>query len=433
MVRIAVALRSPARFSLLALLAPVIHPLPAESAAVNVSAGAGSAFVAGQGGGVLTHGQTFQIDVLATRSSGNQWILQGSYERYGREAAIVTTIDSYDNGRLYTPIVVAGARSNALTMAAVELGLHRGRLEGVVRPHFEALAGASRTEQSPGPASSFRNDRRPDPGLAVASRTSDWAPALTLGAGLQILAPGRIGLTASAAARWSPARDLVGPLVPMRLGATWPVAPDAEPEVERPSRHTPRLRLSAGASALRDPARLRGETGPSLALAVETTVPVSRGLALSLEGEEVVRRKEVRGVIRQEVDDSGNLVDVYGKVPLSFTATAVTAGVRASKRFSRLGLDFRVGLGWGRTGGFGRTRTVVTGYTAVDNQLVAITETQDIGAGGAGSGLAYTATAAIEVGLQGPLGVFAETGALGLHLARDDVLVAPVRAGLVLR
>ena len=211
--RMAAVLRSAVVFWRLVLLALGTPALPAEAWAVNVSAGAGSAFVAGQGGGVLTHGQTFQIDVLATRSSGNQWILQGSYERYGREAAIVTTIDSYDNGRLYTPIVVAGARSNALTMAAVELGLHRGRLEGVVRPHFEALAGASRTEQSPGPASSFRNDRRPDPGLAVASRTSDWAPALTLGAGLQILAPGRIGLTASAAARWSPARDLVGPLV----------------------------------------------------------------------------------------------------------------------------------------------------------------------------------------------------------------------------
>jgi len=69
----------------------------------------------------------------------------------------------------------------------------------------------------------------------------------------------------------------------------------------------------------------------------------------------------------------------------------------------------------------------------VNNQLVAITKTQDIGVGAAGSGLAYSATAGIEIGLQGPVGVFAETGALGLHLARDDVLVTPVRAGLVLR
>src|SRR5439155_2955269 len=192
---------------------------------------------------------------------------------------------------------------------------------------------------------------------------------LTLGAGLEILAPGRIGLTASAAARWSPARDLTGPLVPMRLGAAWPVGPEAAPAVERPSRHAPRLRLSAGASALRDPARLRGDTDPSLALAAETIFPVSQGLAISLEGEDVVRREEVRGVIRQETDDSGNLVNIYGNdVPLSFTVTAVTGGVRVSKRVDWLGLDFRAGLGSGRTGGVGRTMTVVTSYTAANNQ-----------------------------------------------------------------
>jgi hypothetical protein len=219
----------------------------------------------------------------------------------------------------------------------------------------------------------------------------------------------------------------------MRLGATWPVD-EAAPEAERPSRHAPRLRVSGGASALRNPGRLRGDTDPGLAVSAETLFPLTQGFAVSFQGEQVERREEVRGVIRQETGNAGNVVDIYGnEVPLSFSVTAVTAGVRVSRRVNRLGLDFRTGLGWGRSGGFGRTKTVIIGYTPVDNQLVPVTETQDIGAGAAGSGLAYTATAGIEFGLDGPFGVFAETGLLGLHLSRNDALVLPVRAGLTLR
>ena len=77
---------------------------------------------------------------------------------------------------------------------------------------------------------------------------------------------------------------------------------------------------------------------------------------------------------------------------------------------------------------------MVTGlYGDADGFLHPLFETVDVGAGAPATGFAWSGSVGAELRVRRALSLFAETGALGVHLKRDDVLVVPVRAGLSLR
>ena len=93
-------------------------------------------------------------------------------------------------------------------------------------------------------------------------------------------------------------------LLPVRVGASWPVAPAAI--ATRAGDHSgPALRMSSGVDFLQNPARVRRDMTPAVAFTVALDLPLRRGLALALEGEHSSERAAVPNY-RQEVDDFGN-------------------------------------------------------------------------------------------------------------------------------
>ena len=130
--------------------------------------------------------------------------------------------------------------------------------------------------------------------------------------------------------------------------------------------------------------------------------PDGRGLALALEGEHSSERAAVPNY-RQEVDDFGNQISVRaGQAPLSLTVTIATLGLRLSQPLGPVVMSARAGAGWGRTGGFGETRTQVLGVYVDDNgNLIPLTQTIDIGAGATATGLAWSAAFGAELPLRG--------------------------------
>ncbi len=400
------------RVSCRLLLAGILFPAVALSAefqnvAPMISGSFGPALAAGDGSKDLKNGLAFQLEAAAQRSGRNGWLFRASYQSFDRDA-----ID------------------RAISMWGFEVGLRRGRSFGAIRPYLEGLAGASWTDEKFFVAPVVQNDRLYTPPPSR-TRSREIAPMTTVGAGFEVRAPANIALAASAAARWSPVRNFAGPVFPVDLGLTWPsysMATDAA------APGGPRLRLAAGSNFLRTPQRLRGHTDAGLSVSADLDVPIRDWLSFSLGGEHALQRSRTLVVVRQERDEFGNLVNVYGSAPLSLTATALTAGLRASIRVGWIAPYLRGGIGWGRTGGFGRTDQVVTGaYIDPHGNWVPVYQDVTVGAGSPRAGLAYSGTAGIEAPIKGSLHAFVESGVLGLQLRGEDALVLPQRAGVVLR
>jgi hypothetical protein len=159
------------------------------------------------------------------------------------------------------------------------------------------------------------------------------------------------------------------------------------------------------------------------------------GFRVQPVAEQSVARGEAPTPVRQELDSFGNLVTIFdGTQPLSLTATTLTAGPRASWTLGRVVPSLRAGIGWGRTGGFGRTLTTTTG-AIIDGsgQWIPVESRVDIGGGSPASGFAWSGAFSLEAPVGHSIGLFAETAATGLVLRHDHLLMIPLRAGIVLR
>jgi hypothetical protein len=400
----------------------------ADSGQLTFGASAGPALVSGEGADRFRHGRWLQLDAVSAGVATNAWILRAAYGDFTSQAG--SSLPFFVGGRLESARAPSG---RPLRQTSLEAGLTRGFGSGVLRPRLEGLAGASWVEQPP-VTQPFRNDRRPDPSLdaPAPSVRGHLVPALTLGAGVRFVTAARIGLDVSAAARWLPAGQFDGVIVPIRFGASWPAAAAAGPG-ESGSRPEPELRVSGGASFLRNPTRVRHEMTPSSTFAVAVELPLAHGLAFSLQGEHAADR-DAAPLYLEQIDQFGNVVMVEtGRSPLSVTLTALTFGLRASRPIGAVTISARAGAGWGRTGGFGSGEAVTVGYYPDGNVVVPIQQVVDYGAGDPATGFAYSVSAGAEASVWRSLGAFLEVGVLGAHLTRDDLLVVPLRMGVAIR
>ncbi len=325
---------------------------------------------------------------------------------------------------------VGSTEDGSLAVGSLEIGLKREASMGFLRPFVAGTTGVAYVDQKgPGPAPG--NDRRPDVGPRHFRETAT-TPVAGISAGLGIHAPLRLGIVFAAEARWLPLRDLVGPEFPISAAIAWP-EPEASAATTQPAtRRLPHLRITTGPSAMGSPAGLRSSTHSGLSTAIELDQPVWRGVALSVEGVNALRRSEPNVVVRQETDPFGNLVNIYSRAPTSFTITALTTGLRLSGSSGAFSLTSRAGLGAGRIGGFGRTFTV-TGETQSGTSLETFTVTEDVGAGAQRTGLAWSAGIGAEVRLFGSVALAVDAGAMALCVDRMTFVVVPVRAGFVLQ
>jgi hypothetical protein len=276
------------------------------------------------------------------------------------------------------------------------------------------------------------NDRRPDLAPPRPGPTNAFSPALTLGASVEVRGPARLALIASFTSTWAAMSEFTGAALPVRFGATWPAAPDLAPDPSAAAIPGPRLRMSAGTSALLAPRRLRSRMHAAPAFAASLEIPLSPGIALVLLGEQAAQSSEVHAVVRQEMDAFGNLVNVYETRPLSMTVNTLTAGAQWSRSLQHFTPALRMGLGWGRSGGFGNTVLSTTGAYLDNGQWVPIGSAVDFGSGSPTSGFAWSTGATLDVRVAGPWAVFAEAGAFGLEIPHRSLLLLPLRAGVVI-
>ncbi len=413
----------------LILLCASMAGTPAAAGPFSTTVEYGATLAAGDGAGAISHGRSARLDLRIPRPDHVNWILQVGRQSYDQnwypDASVA--LQFFNGGQLYFPIWVP---AGDVTVDQAELGLRRQWATGRFRPFVEGLAGVSLTRH-PNPLPNYRNDRRADPALEQVyfANTGGLAPSLSLGTGLEARGPWGIGLVASASVALTPALDLAGALFPLRLGLAWPRAPDLE--AGRETGNWPAsLHLSAGWSGLRDPARLRGAVGRGANAAAEIELAPREGLAVSVLGEHAAQ-EVVESAYRQQIDDFGNLVNVFAnEKKVSMSLTAVTVGLRASRGLGPVSASLRGGLGWGHTGGYGRT---VSDAYARNVAWVATASEMQVGAGNAAGGLAYAASARVRARAFAGVDAFVEAGVTGLRLEVGDVLVVPVRAGVVVR
>ena len=423
------------RLAACCVLSIAVAAATAHSSSVTLSGSGGPAPFVGEGASQFTGGRWFQLDATGRGMSRHEWIVRVAHERIAftsQQDDAAAALQFFNGGRLYLPNAFSAAQ---MRQTSLEMGLARPFGAGRIRPRIEALAGASWTDGA-GHVTSYRNDRKPDPSLSQSAyaEPNQLVPTLTLGAGVEVTTVARIGLIASAAAHWVPTRAFNGTVMPIRFGAAWPVEPASRGAES--SALGPRLRLSAGTNFLRNPAALRGDVKPSSAFTAEIVQPLTAGLALSLEGDQMSQRDGATSIARQAQDSLGNLVNVStaGSAPLSLTLTAVTVGLRLSRPLGAVTVAMRGGAGWGRTGGFGSTESRVVGvYDDGRGSPQIITQNFDLGAGALSTGFAYSASVGLDARLRGPISAFVEGGALGLARSDADLFVIPLRLGVTIR
>lgn len=407
-------------------------PIAGSARPLDVSVAGGPGQVTGEGGRAYARGQVYALRAGAPSDRVFRWALQVSFEDHDIRAVEMPAIQTASGGDLYVPYQRYPGQSHALSIGTLELGARRVVPVGAVRPFVEAATGPAWVVQS-GTHGPPLNDRRAGGGFTnVVPATRSWSPGLSIGVGVEAPLPGRITVAASIAGRWMPVRDVSGPTVPVLLGVTWPTAPRNLRD-DPPGPHAPELRVSGGATALRAPFRLRGDTQSGAAMAVELVLPATRSFSLSFRGEQALRREHVPGIVRQTTDSFGNLVNETVDVPISFTTAVLTLGARMSGRIGPIECHGRAGAGWGRTGGFGRTITEATGLAVQDSVLVPVYTTYDVGSSSPASGFAASGSLGVDRVLRPGLSVFAEAGVTNLRLPRDDVTLVPIRLGIALR
>lgn len=410
-----------------ALLVGVAAPCAAHP---TISVGYGWSTAWGPGGDALEHGRSYRIDLHRPSLLGRHWLLRATYSDFDRAPA-------WDRATslMFVPalgfVPAASLAWGDLRSSTLEAGVQRSLEARGWRWRIEGTAGAGWTEYQ-GTSAGIVNDRRPDP-LAVRRIERDVHPTMTLGTAIEIAGPWRTAWSLSAATQWMPARALEGPLVPLQLGARWPADPGSR--AGNVANATPVLRFGAGVGDLQRPARLRDSMDPGLAMNVGFELPIRAGIALSLEAEHVTQRDEV-ALMRQVRDEFGNVIEepTGQSVPLSLTATAVTAGFRARLLRGPIAPYARAGCGWGRTGGFGFDVATTSGaYLDENGNWIPVESSLPVGAGAPADGFAWSASLGFEALVFGAASAFLEGAAVGLHLSNDDLLVLPVRAGIALR
>lgn len=417
------------RATVVAIVLP--HALAGTAAPYSLGVSGGPVVAAGEGASDLPNGLGFQLDLMLRRHASNEWIARLEYGDFGSTEGPGFV---FSGGRI-APSPQAITRL-PLRSTILEAGLsHRLGTLVTVRPRLEGLVGVSWNEQ-PGRDFTFQNSRRPDPALyLVPSVDGRWVPAVSLGFAFEATTVGRLDWNVAAAARWLPTAGFNGVLLPVRAGLSWP-ASNAAITPRDPSRASPVLRISSGLSILRKPTRLRGEMRAASTFSAALEVPVSRGFAWSLQGEQAAQRATGPSVAGVMVDSLGHRTILLADpgTRLSMTVTAATFGLRLSRAFGRVTAAARGGVGWGRTGGFGTTvRSSGGAYIGPNGAWIPVETAVDVGAGEPTTGFAWSGSLGAEIPVRGAIAVFAEAGALSVRLTRDDVLDIPVRLGLALR
>jgi len=396
----------------------------------------GPANAVGIGASRVSEGRALGLEVEAHSGPGASWILRAGRTTFSRTGGLSPALAGalLSGGQLYSLFLPEGEPSG-FEAVHLQVGLRHARAYGRVRPFVQAAAGASLVRDEGAALGSWlSSDRRPSPEPVFRSPVANEpVPSFSLGVGLEAALPWQLSVSTSVSADFTPTHELVGAMLPVRFGATWPSAPSVR-SAAGANEASPRLRASAGWSALRSPARIEGDAGQGHSLAAELELPVRARFALSLVGEHATREMQ-EPLYRQQVDQFGNFMTVRaGSYESSLATTMLTLGLRAHQPLGPVTLSLRAGAGWGYTSGFGASvRNPQGAYIDGNGQWVPLFVESQVGAGRSAGGWAYATSAGLETRLVGPATVFAETGFSAVELEREDVRTVPLRFGIALR
>lgn len=422
-------------FALVAALPLGAAPRPAASSPLGLryTATAGPVYAPGPNAADLGNALGLQLEGSRPAGLMLEWFGTFSYHDFGGLTLPEIYID-WGSEALYLPEY---SLDQPYRGYGFEFGLRRRFRARGLDLFVEGAAGIAYSEQPPA-GSRLANDRRPAPPESNDTDVAGTGASFSLGAGGVVARNGRVGLVTAVSAHWQSALGVSGPLVPVRLGLTWPVEPAAVAEVRagvdrfvtevagvRP--RGPSLRLGAGTAWMAAPEDVWDASIPAAGFSAGVDAPLGPWLSLRLDGAQSLFVSTQAGVLREELDPFGNLQTYYSTDTPHWTVTFFTAGLAASASRGAWSPYLHAGAGLARTGGDGNTIQVAVPSQPPTEQTV------QQGFGYPETGFAWTGGAGLEYAVAPAWSVYLEGTLQGVTLDAPDVQVFTLRTGVVLR